>query len=362
MIDSQEANAFKFVVAIAVDGVKCAGIDDEDVEPKITYWRNGVLCCVVGPNLPLLHRQRVVVIEVSLEAFFAEYVEFISDYDIALSLNGYQSSAVTVACLAILVMIVERNIRVPRKLAARSSRNITTDILSPSSNSFQDLLEQEVILWDDLIILYKPFKKDGASLGILTPSCILKTELGKLRLKLFSVWFVLRANMAYLLLVGLRPKATFMFCDIWVEDPKFENVVQACYQALPNISDALRGHLKMLNRDSFFIMILIIHNCADKRRNIELIISLYSIHVYVLLNSKVKLRDMKQWLKVMTKFYTSLLGRQLKLCHPFTNHEIRDTIFSIANTKRPSPFGYSCAFFKACWSSMGSRVSIAIDA
>jgi len=51
--------------------------------------------------------------------------------------------------------------------------------------------------------------------------------------------------------------------------------------------------------------------------------------------------------KVITIGNTLAVEQQLKLCAPFTDQEIKSVMFSIPNTKSPSPDGFNSGFFKA---------------
>jgi len=48
--------------------------------------------------------------------------------------------------------------------------------------------------------------------------------------------------------------------------------------------------------------------------------------------------------------------QQHGLCAPFTDSDIRDATYSIANHKSPGPDGYSSGFFKATWDMTGDMV------
>ncbi|XP_062080445.1 uncharacterized protein LOC133785209 [Humulus lupulus] len=50
------------------------------------------------------------------------------------------------------------------------------------------------------------------------------------------------------------------------------------------------------------------------------------------------------------------IDQQIQLLKPFSHKEIRDTIFSIPNTKSPGPDGFGFAFFKELWQEIGSEV------
>ena len=85
----------------------------------------------------------------------------------------------------------------------------------------------------------------------------------------------------------------------------------------------------------------------------------------------------------MQKFYKTLLGeqdnqrrhidphiinmgstliaeQQLAMCAPFTEKDIKTTIFSIPNTKLPGPDDFSSGFFKTTWHLTGGLVNDAI--
>ncbi|KAJ8429682.1 hypothetical protein Cgig2_004481 [Carnegiea gigantea] len=175
-------------------------------------------------------------------------------------------------------------------------------------------------------------------------------------------------------------------------NPKFENVVQAFYQALPSISNMhklkiflcrLRGPFKELSKDIFKPQLLRQEE-ECKANYISIIRSSFSLvkqqsktnwiacgvdctkffftraeqrklatYIYALpdpIGEKVDVFE--EVAKVMAKFYIGLLGntlsikRQLELCHPFTHQEIKDAIFSIPNTKYPGHDGYLSDFLK----------------
>jgi len=48
--------------------------------------------------------------------------------------------------------------------------------------------------------------------------------------------------------------------------------------------------------------------------------------------------------------------RQIDLCKPFTDNDIKEAIFSIPNHKSPGPDGFSSGFFKTTWSTTGTMV------
>ncbi|KAJ8431897.1 hypothetical protein Cgig2_009964 [Carnegiea gigantea] len=59
IVDPNEGTSLKFIPAMTINGVKCAKIVKEDVNPKIEYWQNVVLCSVLGANPPMQVRKRV---------------------------------------------------------------------------------------------------------------------------------------------------------------------------------------------------------------------------------------------------------------------------------------------------------------
>ena len=64
--------------------------------------------------------------------------------------------------------------------------------------------------------------------------------------------------------------------------------------------------------------------------------------------------------QVMSLGNTLTIDQQLTLCAPFSESEIKDAMFSIPNTKSPSPDGYSSGFFKS-WHLIGGLVKDAIQ-
>ena len=61
--------------------------------------------------------------------------------------------------------------------------------------------------------------------------------------------------------------------------------------------------------------------------------------------------------EVMQQGPKMTIEQQLKISKPFTNQEIKEAMFSIPNTKSPSPDGFSNGFFKKCWNNIGPRVT-----
>lgn len=46
---------------------------------------------------------------------------------------------------------------------------------------------------------------------------------------------------------------------------------------------------------------------------------------------------------------------------PFSYIEIRRTVFSMPSDKAPGPDGYTGAFFKACWDTIGNDLTAALN-
>jgi len=53
MVDLDEGTSLKFILALVINGVKCAKIKTSNVGPKIEYWQSTVLSLVLGANPPL---------------------------------------------------------------------------------------------------------------------------------------------------------------------------------------------------------------------------------------------------------------------------------------------------------------------
>ncbi|KAJ8426628.1 hypothetical protein Cgig2_016071 [Carnegiea gigantea] len=53
MTDPDEGTSLKFIQTPVIDGVKCAGIVSNAVNPKVEYWKFAMLCSVLGANPPL---------------------------------------------------------------------------------------------------------------------------------------------------------------------------------------------------------------------------------------------------------------------------------------------------------------------
>ena len=53
LVNPNEGNSLKFIPTSIINGTKCDKIMKEDVEPKVEYWKNAVLCSVLGANPPL---------------------------------------------------------------------------------------------------------------------------------------------------------------------------------------------------------------------------------------------------------------------------------------------------------------------
>ncbi|KAJ8430638.1 hypothetical protein Cgig2_032158 [Carnegiea gigantea] len=112
-------------------------------------------------------------------------------------------------------------------------------------------------------------------------------------------------------------------------------------------------------------MILKIHNCSFKRKNAGKSTYLLFIQLFLSSNNKAKQNGLVMEKITPSVSLTELKGlklwqgpavsieQQLKIYLPFTNQEIRDTIFFSLNANSPGPYGYSSGFFRACWSSIG---------
>ena len=51
LVDPNEGTELRYIPASIVNSVKCARIEKADVELKISYWQNAVLCTVLGASL-----------------------------------------------------------------------------------------------------------------------------------------------------------------------------------------------------------------------------------------------------------------------------------------------------------------------
>ena len=52
IVNDDEGTKLDFAQFEEFDGIKCAKIVTQDVEPEIVYWQPSIVCCVVGANPP----------------------------------------------------------------------------------------------------------------------------------------------------------------------------------------------------------------------------------------------------------------------------------------------------------------------
>ncbi|KAJ8420994.1 hypothetical protein Cgig2_023908 [Carnegiea gigantea] len=76
MIDPDEGTSLFFHRSQVVNGVKCAKIEIQDLQPEIDYWKSAILCSVLGANLPLE------LIEGFVKHNFHEYIEFVNEHNV----------------------------------------------------------------------------------------------------------------------------------------------------------------------------------------------------------------------------------------------------------------------------------------
>ena len=50
------------------------------------------------------------------------------------------------------------------------------------------------------------------------------------------------------------------------------------------------------------------------------------------------------------------MEQQTSLCVPFSDHVIKEALFSIPNTTSPGPNGYNSGFYKVSWHKIGPLV------
>ena len=60
--------------------------------------------------------------------------------------------------------------------------------------------------------------------------------------------------------------------------------------------------------------------------------------------------------QVISMGATLNVEQQLRLCSPFTAHDIEQAMFFIPNIKSPGPDGFTSGFFKATWHYTGPLV------
>ena len=53
IVDPNDETALEFIPVPVLNGVKCAKVEEEDIEEEVAYWHNAVICCVLGANPPL---------------------------------------------------------------------------------------------------------------------------------------------------------------------------------------------------------------------------------------------------------------------------------------------------------------------
>ncbi|KAJ8430287.1 hypothetical protein Cgig2_024719 [Carnegiea gigantea] len=52
MVDPDEGTTLEFIPVSEFKGTKCAKLAQEDIEEKVNYWQNAMICCVLGANPP----------------------------------------------------------------------------------------------------------------------------------------------------------------------------------------------------------------------------------------------------------------------------------------------------------------------
>ena len=52
IVDPEEGTDLKFIPTQTINGAKCAILELNDVQAEIDYWKNAVLCSVLGANPP----------------------------------------------------------------------------------------------------------------------------------------------------------------------------------------------------------------------------------------------------------------------------------------------------------------------
>ncbi|KAJ8431134.1 hypothetical protein Cgig2_010067 [Carnegiea gigantea] len=52
MVDPDEGTTLEFIQAPEINGIKCAHLAQEDIEEEVNYWKNSVICCILGANPP----------------------------------------------------------------------------------------------------------------------------------------------------------------------------------------------------------------------------------------------------------------------------------------------------------------------
>ena len=50
LIDPEQGTDLHFVITENVNGLKCAKLDQDDIQNEIEFWQNAVLCSVLGAN------------------------------------------------------------------------------------------------------------------------------------------------------------------------------------------------------------------------------------------------------------------------------------------------------------------------
>jgi len=61
--------------------------------------------------------------------------------------------------------------------------------------------------------------------------------------------------------------------------------------------------------------------------------------------------------KVLKQGPVLRIDQQIHLINPFTEDEVKETMFKIDQTKSPGPNGYGSEFFKEAWSMVGRDVT-----
>ena len=52
MVDPDEGTELRFISATTINGIRCAILEKDDVVTEIQYWKQSVLCTMLGANPP----------------------------------------------------------------------------------------------------------------------------------------------------------------------------------------------------------------------------------------------------------------------------------------------------------------------
>ncbi|KAJ8420710.1 hypothetical protein Cgig2_031547 [Carnegiea gigantea] len=183
-----------------------------------------------------------------------------------------------------------------------------------------------------------------------------------------------------------RPKKAFLFCDMWVKNAQFKDIVKhtldkciqdLALQVLKHFLCNLRKPLKLLNKTNLLTFVPSRleqekHWCRSKH-NYKGTLSTRTAPTRKILGDSIMDRN-DQWVEgfdrvveIMTGFYQDILGRQeqhrspidlqmigqtlnidqqMRLCQPFIDNDIKQALFSIPSFKSQDQMDLIVAFIR----------------